>query len=114
MVGAHIFYRWKGGAGERSAFRQDYLGSEPGAAAPAAPVAFGSRAPKAILAGARSVLRVERQQLDGATVAIHRGAGLAAHRPLEAAPEPVETATIEAPAAESFGVRIHKGAAPAD
>jgi hypothetical protein len=33
-IGAHRFYRWKGGAGEAGAFNQGYAGFEPGAAAP--------------------------------------------------------------------------------
>lgn len=29
QIGAHIFYRWRGGAGESAAFRQPYVGREP-------------------------------------------------------------------------------------
>jgi spore germination cell wall hydrolase CwlJ-like protein len=112
VVGAHIFYRWKGGAGERSAFRQDYAGNEPGAGAPrtASEADFGT--PVATLSGARSVLRVERQQVYGATVSIHRGAGVTVHRASEDTPEPV-AAAVEVAADDSFGIRVHKGAAPA-
>ena len=112
VVGAHIFYRWKGGAGERSAFRQDYAGNEPGANAQRTASAADFGTPVATLGGARSVLRVERQQVYGATVSIHRGAGVTVHRASEDTPEPV-AAAVEVAADDSFGIRVHKGAAPA-
>ncbi len=113
VVGAHIFYRWKGGAGERAAFRQDYAGNEPGAASPAAVGGGGSEAPAATLAGARSVLRVERQQVYGTTVSIHRGTGVTVHRPTEAAPDAVAAVHVSEASENGFGIRVHKGAAPA-
>ncbi len=112
VVGAHIFYRWKGGAGERSAFHQDYAGNEPGATAPRTASASAFGGPVATFGGARSVLRVERQQVSGTTVAIHRGAGVTVHRAIEDTPEPV-TAAAAVEADDTFGIRVHKGTAPA-
>ncbi len=113
VVGAHIFYRWKGGAGERSAFRQDYAGNEPGAARPVSVVNGASETPPATLAGARSILRVERQQVYGATVSIHRGTGVTVHRPAEPAPEAVAAVAVTDDGENNFGIRVHKGEAPA-
>jgi spore germination cell wall hydrolase CwlJ-like protein len=88
-VGSHIFYRWRGGAGQAGAFRQDYAGEE---AAPAT----RPRLDRAGFASGGAKRRIERVAAEGATITIHRGA--------KPAPRQV---------AEQFGVRIHAGAPPA-
>ena len=84
MIGAHIFYRWRGSQGETSAFRQRYAGMEPSLAA---------EEPRSALP---SVTRNVWRGDDGESVTIHRGS---ATRP---APE----------MAEDSGVRIHRGSVP--
>jgi hypothetical protein len=67
------------------------------------------------LAGARSILRVERQQVYGATVSIHRGTGVTVHRPAEVAPEavPALAVAVADDGENNFGIRLHKGDEPA-
>jgi spore germination cell wall hydrolase CwlJ-like protein len=84
-VGAHIFYRWRGGAGGADAFRQRYSGYEGGASRNRA-----VEGPVPRLAAGGSI---ERVKAEGRTVVVHRGA-----RSLE-----------PRPAAEQFGVRVHVG-----
>ena len=76
-VGAHIFYRWQGGAGQAHAFSQDHRG-EPGAATQRPTLARAVRAavePKPADAPrpAESASRVEQVRVEGAVVVIRRG-----------------------------------------
>jgi spore germination cell wall hydrolase CwlJ-like protein len=86
-VGAHIFYRWRGGAGGAGAFRQRYAGYE------GAPFPTPSARPVVLRPTAEG--RIERVKAEGRTVIVHRGAPDAAAQPV----------------AEQFGVRVHVGAA---
>jgi hypothetical protein len=88
-VGAHIFYRWRGGAGTAGAFRQAYSGKE------GTPVPTLAARPAVAVDLPRSRVP-ERVQAEGVTIRIHRGVAAAAARPAE----------------EQFGVRVHTGAPP--
>ncbi|HEX4694507.1 cell wall hydrolase [Sphingomonas sp.] len=97
-VGAHIFYRWRGGMENALAFRQRYSGAEPsltGRTAPGSTIAY---------AGDQSV--------DGVT--IHRG-GSPASSPAVAAPASTSAPAIVTTSARLVrvgsmaGIRIHRG-----
>ena len=94
VIGAHIFYRWRGASGSSSAFRQQVSGNEglrvASAAAPQVEI-------PAEADGAPAVKPVEYVRAPSGTVTIYRGA------PSEAGEK-----------AATFGVRVHRGtAAPA-
>ena len=93
VIGAHIFYRWKGGAGRSDAFTQTPSGYEawPIARAAALRARYGDQP-----AAERQVARVERVRTAGSVVRIHRGKD-------EVAGEAAEP---------NFGVRVHLGASP--
>lgn len=97
VVGSHIFYRWKGSAGEAAAFRQRHGGFEPVRASWSAAQDAQDDLPRIHRGAERK--RTERVQLeDGAgTVNVHRGG--AAALPAVAA-------------AEEHGVHIHRGETP--
>lgn len=102
IVGAHIFYRWAGNAGEASAFRQRYGGLEP------APALWKQASTPEVAVHRGSEPRVWKEDVavnDGAAkVTVHRGG---------AAVSAAEFAADES-AAEvgDHGVRIHSGSAP--
>jgi spore germination cell wall hydrolase CwlJ-like protein len=94
VVGAHVFYRWRGRQGSSGAFNQLYAGIEPGAAPMRAtyepvPVTLAS------VEDAGSGVRKWRSATP--EVRIHRGSG---------APAPAAEAPAEQ---ESFGVQVHRG-----
>jgi hypothetical protein len=92
VVGAHVFYRWRGGQGESGAFRQAYAGTEPGRFTPA--VAWTTEARE--LHETPLVERIMPTRRDDPIVRVHRG----------------ENAPAEEVLAENFGVRVHIGEAP--
>jgi spore germination cell wall hydrolase CwlJ-like protein len=120
IVGAHIFYRWSGSAGEASAFRQRYGGLEP----VRTNWTESAEAMPRVHRGARQQAWSEVVQLDDGAVRVHRGsagsaddvgsagsagsAGGAAPARF-AAEAPVETIDR----AQDFGVKIHHGSTPA-
>ncbi|WP_342658777.1 cell wall hydrolase [Sphingomonas sp. NY01] len=85
-VGAHIFYRWRGGMERALAFRQSYAGVEPGSTPPLLTPAAESRI--------ATVLAEEVERTGGVT--IHRGGQTL-------------VAQGKAPVQQSGGVRIHRG-----
>ena len=96
VVGSHIFYRWRGSAGETEAFSQRYGGLEPAVAR------WGSGEPQVRresdeprIHRGRTAKPVERVKLDdgGGTVRIHRGGDVRVN-------------------AEAHGVTLHVGGAP--
>jgi spore germination cell wall hydrolase CwlJ-like protein len=108
IVGAHIFYRWRGSAGEASAFRQRYGGLEP----VRTNWTESAGALPQVHRGAPQQIWSEVVQLDDGAVRVHRGsvqptAGAAAAR--FAAEAPVEAID----GAEDFGVKVHRGPIPA-
>jgi spore germination cell wall hydrolase CwlJ-like protein len=88
VIGSHIFYRWKGNAGEADAFSQRYAGLEP-VRAVWQPVERGM---PTIHRGAaqKAVEKVQVEDGNG-SVTIHRGS------------------TVPTIAAEESGVRVHVG-----
>jgi hypothetical protein len=111
IVGAHIFYRWAGNAGEASAFRQNYGGLEP------APALWQSEAASGVTVHRGTTLEEQTPEtkwreeiaLDDGTVTIHRGGS-------EPRPEPVIEVKPRHQAvreASQFGVKLHSGAPPA-
>ena len=95
VIGAHIFYRWRGGAGRSDAFTQTPSGYEAWPIARAAAL----RARYGEAAAAPQVARVERVRTGGAVVRIHRGE---------------DEAPAAAPQEPGFGVRVHLGASPVE
>ena len=96
VIGAHVFYRWKGAQGRSSAFRQAYSGSEGGQV-----IRASEWRPEVEEDISAETGPVERIRVATGTVRIHRG-GAASND--EAAAKPA--------VAESFGVRIHRGTTP--
>ncbi len=102
VVGAHVFYRWKGKQGSSSAFNQLYAGIEPGA--PSMPqdgyqtVAPATASAEVVEAGVR--------MWRGATpeVRIHRGT-----QSVPPALAAVSSEASESEGAGSLGVQIHRG-----
>ena len=90
VVGAHVFYRWRGGQGESGAFRQAYAGAEP------APFVRRAAVWQEEHGQPQDALPVERVRLGSSTVRVHRG----------------EAAPVEEVAEPSFGVRVHFGEMP--
>lgn len=114
IVGAHIFYRWSGSAGEASAFRQRYGGLEP----VRTNWTESAEALPQVHRGTPQQAWSEVVQLDDGAVRVHRGtaaSAASAGSAVGAAPAhfaaetPVET--IEG--AEDFGVQVHRGPTPA-
>jgi spore germination cell wall hydrolase CwlJ-like protein len=108
IVGAHIFYRWNGSAGETSAFRQRYGGLEPVRTS----WTESAEALPRIHRGTPQQAWSEVVQLDDGSVRIHRGSGGSADDAAPAsfaADAPVETIDR----AKDFGVQVHHGSAPA-
>ncbi len=104
VVGAHVFYRFRGSQGSSGAFSQAYAGQEPGAA----PLREAYEQVPVTLASTSEVESGVRKWR-GATpeVRIHRGS--------QASPAPVVAASLAAdvpPEAGSFGVQIHRSADP--
>lgn len=103
IVGAHIFYRWAGNAGEASAFRQRYGGLEP------APALWNQPSTPEVAVHRGNEPRVWKEDVavdDGAArVTIHRGgAALSAIRQFAQDESATEVG--------DHGVRIHSGTAP--
>jgi spore germination cell wall hydrolase CwlJ-like protein len=97
VVGAHIFYRWRGRNGTGSAFNQAYAGIEPG------PGVQAVRAPMVRQASARLEVVPGRAFRGGPRVRIHRGG-----------PPPIafEAEAELIPAASEgtdYGVEVHRG-----
>jgi spore germination cell wall hydrolase CwlJ-like protein len=108
IVGAHIFYRWSGSAGEASAFRQRYGGLEP---APA--LIAQAEQPGTGVEVHRGKPRFWREIVDvgAANVTIHRGP---VALPAQAEKQAEEQAEEQGPdQSEQFGVRVHRGSVPA-
>jgi spore germination cell wall hydrolase CwlJ-like protein len=109
VVGAHVFYRWRGRQGLPEAFTQRYAGTEPGSApaeiaSDSAPTVFAAVAatPVAVESGVR------RWHSATPEVRIHRGsAALPAAAPAADAAAATEVALTE-PQAGSFGVNVHR------
>jgi spore germination cell wall hydrolase CwlJ-like protein len=103
VVGAHVFYRWRGRQGAASAFTQRYAGQEPGAGIQLGPI---SEVPPIALASASTVEAGVRKWSGMPDVRIHRGKA-----PKEAPTE--ENLALAASTAEaqpaSFGVTVHRG-----
>jgi spore germination cell wall hydrolase CwlJ-like protein len=122
IIGAHIFYRWAGNAGEASAFRQNYGGLEPtpmlwqargGGNDSGVTVHRGSHVGDGDDEAVASKWREEIALDDGATVTVHRGARSGPKRISVQAQLQEEGQAQEAaqdPAA--LGVRIHRGTEP--
>ena len=106
VVGAHVFYRFPGSQGAAGAFAQRYAGVEPGGVELAQ---IAEQAPAALTA----VIEEGVRKWSGATpeVRIHRGtAAPRAAAAAAAAEAPTVTAAAEEPAAaDTSGVRIHRG-----
>jgi spore germination cell wall hydrolase CwlJ-like protein len=103
VLGAHIFYRWAGSAGEASAFRQRYGGLEPAPALMAQPE---DKAEQAEIQ--RDKPRFSRETVDvgAANVTIHRG-------PVALPEQVAEAADADLPDRSSeLGVRVHLGSVP--
>ena len=98
VIGAHVFYRWKGAQGRSAAFRQAYSGAEGGQLIRASAWVPEETEEESVQAGP-----VERVRVSTGTVRIHRG-GAAADAGGEA----------QSAVTESFGVRIHRGGGPSD
>lgn len=96
VVGSHIFYRWKGSAGEAAAFRQRHGGFEP---VRASWTAKNEGLPKVHRGAAGK--RIETVQFDDGAgmVKIHRGGDSHAASP-------------DATASQAHGVKIHLGSTP--
>src|SRR5512139_1117383 len=111
IIGAHIFYRWNGTAGEASAFRQHYGGLEPAPSFVAETIAAGVRmqAGVTIHVGVSSGTS-EQLSLDDGMVTVHRS-GRAAISTAAVEPAQQESRPAAQPAGEvqSFGVTIHRG-----
>src|SRR5207244_1319554 len=122
IVGSHIFYRWGGTAGEASAFHQRYGGLEPAPAFEAQPVTAAAEgttveAGVAVHVGT-TTSATEQLSFEDGVVTVHRSGRIAAPQAAVATasaepeqgpgPAPVQADT----AAPSFGVTIHRGAAP--
>ncbi len=107
VVGAHVFYRWRGAQGRPAAFTQAYAGIEPGLAQPPTD-AFAPVITAAVAEVAPEVeMGVRRWRSAAPGVRIHRGSAAV---PAEA--PAIETAAVEAeaPGEASFGVRVHRSA----
>jgi spore germination cell wall hydrolase CwlJ-like protein len=104
IVGAHIFYRWAGNAGEASAFRQTYGGLE---AAPGLQMRIAS----SDVDVHRGTPRFWRE-----TVEVDNGSSnITIHRGPSALPEaePVESDHADGEdRSQELGVRVHHGSAP--
>ena len=103
IVGAHVFYRWAGNAGEASAFRQRYGGLEPATEL----WSQGSKPEVAVHRGNEPRVWKEDVALDdgAAKVTVHRGgAAVSALDELAEGDSAMENG--------DHGVRIHSGSAP--
>jgi len=114
IVGAHIFYRWAGSAGEASAFHQRYGGLE---VIPALDRHIGTPRVAVHRGGEAPRFRRETVSLRDGAVTIHRGpSALPRGIPAAAideeaersgdAPSPLLRAADEG---KAFGVRVHRG-----
>lgn len=114
IVGAHIFYRWSGSAGEASAFRQRYGGLEPVRTS----WTESAEALPRVHRGAPQQAWSEVVQLDDGTVRVHRGSAGSADTAGSAVGAAPARFAAEAPVeaidrAEDFGVQVHRGPTPA-
>ncbi|MDB5699565.1 MAG: cell wall hydrolase [Alphaproteobacteria bacterium] len=108
IVGAHIFYRWSGNAGEASAFRQRYGGLEPVRTT----WSENADALPRVHRGTAQQPSLEEVQLDDGAIRIHRGSATpasAATTARFAAEAPIESIDRAA----DFGVQVHHGSTPA-
>lgn len=105
VVGAHVFYRWRGNDGAPSAFTQRYAGVEP---APELAAQRYEPVPTALAANFEMDSGVRRWRAATPEVRIHRGSSAI---PAAAAPEPqVEQIASAEPAPDTgFGVQVHRG-----
>jgi len=111
IVGAHIFYRWAGTAGEAAAFHQRYGGLEPAPAFMNQTIASGTGG-VTVHAGTPSSWLEEVALENGASVTIHRGGSKPNAPAIVETPtpaEPIREAVVET---ESYGVTIHRGGSP--
>lgn len=97
-VGAHIFYRWRGGMERALAFRQRYSGVEPPAAARSS----------AAVASVNGVTISYGGGVSESGVTVHRGTSATA-APAAAMPAAPMAAVVHRPRAMIAGVRIHRG-----
>lgn len=106
VVGAHVFYRWRGNDGAPGAFSQRYAGVEP---APEIAARRYEPVPTALAATFEMEAGVRRWRGATPEVRIHRGSS--AIPAAAASPEPqVEQVASAEPAADSgFGVQVHRG-----
>ncbi len=105
IVGAHVFYRWRGRAGEASSFRQAYQGYESGNSQSSS-ASSEMVASVAIHRGTSSIAAATADQVEveGATVRIHRGG-------VQAEPQ-ASAVQREVKLADDHGVRVHIGSMP--
>ncbi|WP_414639531.1 cell wall hydrolase [Allosphingosinicella sp.] len=96
VIGAHVFYRWRGAQGRSAAFRQAYSGDENARFVRAS----AWRPDDVSSAQSDEPSAVKRLSFDTGTVRIHRGT-----TQIESKPDAGKVAPPE-----SFGVRIHRGA----
>jgi spore germination cell wall hydrolase CwlJ-like protein len=106
VLGAHVFYRWSGSAGEASAFRQRYGGLEPAPALVARPDEQPREQEQVEVHRGKPRFWREVVDVGAANVTIHRGPS-AMPREMEA------TEAAGSDRSEEFGVRVHLGSVPA-
>ena len=93
-IGAHVFYRWRGGAGTRSAFTVAYRGGEP-IAAPH-PRAALPAAGDPMAGDPAALARALEEQYQTARVAAEQQAQAASPAPVTAQPVPTYNAAVQA------------------
>ena len=103
VVGAHIFYRWRGGEGAPGAFTQRYAGVEP---APHMAAERYEAVPAALAGSFEMEAGVRRWRAATPEVRIHRGTSPV---PATLADSPVQEVASAEPDAAAFGVQIHRG-----
>jgi hypothetical protein len=104
VVGAHVFYRWRGRQGTASAFTQSYAGLEP---VTDAPVSASAAEPALTMAAAAPALEAGvRKWIGSPEVRIHRGSEA---REPAAAEAVLASSAPEAADASGFGVTVHRG-----
>jgi spore germination cell wall hydrolase CwlJ-like protein len=117
IVGAHIFYRWAGNAGEASAFHQQYGGLEPAPELWQAEASTGvtihrGLTPDAAVSPGQEPAAVkwrEEVALDDGKVTIHRSSGDSQQQQPALEAQPHHEIAREA---GDFGVKVHSGTPP--
>lgn len=105
VVGAHIFYRWRGTQGVPDAFGQRYAGIEP---APSVAAERYEAVPTTLAGSFEMEAGVRRWRAATPDVRIHRGSGPAPASTAEPVVEDVATAAADS---ADFGIQIHRGEA---